>query len=282
MKSQSAAALIIEGNLTGSPVLKLPGIAEELGPIKSGSLRIARRVSNFLRAGHAVATYEELQTAKLVLLRLPDSSVARVIAELCAAELILEGLAFVLCDSWLTSDALELLRSKGAAVATTCRIHTTQQNICFAIEGQTAATRPLRRLLDRCDAQTIELRPGTKELLFTAELLTTALPTPLFVAAQQALRTCGIVGNPLASVLEGDAREMFRAFSAGARIIWGGPLTECSPEIADRHLAAAREKLPEVAKIIDQQLPFARHMMARSRQENSRKQQYSQAAKITA
>jgi hypothetical protein len=278
MKSQLAAALVIEGNLTGSPVFKLPRIAEELGPIKSGSLRIARRVSNFLQAGYAVGTYEELQAARLVLLRLPDFSVERVVAEVCTSELKFEDLAFVICDSWLTTESLDPLRAKGAAGATMCKIHTGQQSVCFAIEGQAGATRPLRRLLDRCDAQSIELRPGTKELLFTAELLTTALPMPLFVAAQQALRACGIAGNPLASVLEGNVHEMFRAFSAGARTTWGGPLTQCSPEIAQEHLAAVREKLPEIADLVDQQLPSARDMMTRPRQESSLKQQPSQVA----
>lgn len=267
MKSQLPAALVIEGNSTNAPVLKLPRIAEELGPIKSGSLRIARRVSNFLRAGYAVSTYEELQAAKLVLLRVPDPSVERVVAELCATELNFQDLAFVLCDTWLTSDVLAPLRLRGAAVASMSQIHAGQHAIFFAIEGHAGATRPLRRLLDRCDARSFELKAGTKELLFSAELLTTALPIPLFVAAQQALRACGIIGKPLSAVLEGNAEEMFRAFCAGVRLTWGGPLTECSAELAEQHLAVLRKNLPEVARIVDQQLPAARNVMVRTRQE---------------
>lgn len=277
MKSQLPAALVIEGNLTGSPVLKLPGIAEELGPIKSGSLRIARRVSNFLQAGYAIATYEELQAARLVLLRLPDSAVERVVNEICAVDLIFEDLAFVLCDSWLTSDALAPLRSKGAAIASMCKIQAGLRDADFAIEGQAAATRPLRRLLDRCEARSYELRPGTKDLLFAAELLSTALPIPLFVAAQQSLRACGITGNLLATTLEGYAQQMFRAFSAGARLTWGGPLTECSPELAEAHLATVREKLPEISEIVSEQLPFARDIMGRSRHDGTLKQRSSPA-----
>lgn len=272
MKSQLPAALVVEGNSTSAPVLKLPRIAGELGPIKSGSLRIARRVSNFLRAGYAVSTYEELQAARLVLLRIPDSSVQRIVAEICASELAFQDLAFVLCDTWLTSDALAPLRLRGCAVASVCKIPAGQHATFFAVEGQASATRPLRRLLDRCDARPFELKPGTKELLFSAELLAAALPIPLFVAAQQALRACGFIGNPLSAVLEGNAQEMFRAFCAGARLTWGGPLTECSPEIAEEYLAALRKKLPEVAQVVDQQLPVARHMMVRSRQASACKE----------
>ena len=267
--SQLPAALVIEGNLTASPVLKLPRMPSELGPIKAGSLRIARRVSNFLQAGHAVASYEELQASKLVLLRLPDSSVERVVDEICASELVLEGLAFVLCDTWLGSETLNRLRQKGAAVATTCQIHAAHGMPYFAAEGMAAATRPLRKLLDRCDARMIEIRPGTKELLFGAELLTTALPIPIFMAAQQALRACGIAGHPLFTLLEGGAQQMFRACCAGARLTWGGPLTECSPEIAEAHFAGLREKLPEVAQVLDEQLAWARSIMGRTRCELS-------------
>ena len=266
MKSQLPAALVVEGNSTSAPVLKLRGIAEELGPIKSGSLRIARRVSNFLRAGYGVSKYEELQAARLVLLRVPDSSVQRVVDELCAADLSFEDLAFVLCDTWFSSDALAPLRMRGSAVASVCEIHTGQQAAFFAVEGQAAATRPMRKLLDRCGACSFELKPGTKELLFCAELLTTALPIPLFVAAQQALRACGLIGNPLATVLEGNAQEMFRAFCAGSRLNWGGPLTECSPELAEHYLDVMRRKLPEVAQVIDEQLAAARATITRSRQ----------------
>jgi hypothetical protein len=282
MKSQLPAALVVEGNSTNAPVLKLPRIAEELGPIKSGSLRIARRVSNFLRAGYAVSTYEELQPAKLVLLRVPDSSVERVVAELCASELNFEDLAFVLCDSWLTCEALAPIRLRGSAVGSMCQIHAGQHSTFFAVEGQAGVTRPLRRLLDRCDARTFELKPGTKELLFSAELLTTALPIPLFTAAQQALRACGVIGNPLSSVLEGNAQEMFRAFCAGARLSWGGPLTECSPELAEQHLAVLRKKLPEVAQIVDEQLPAARNTMLRTRQQSVFKQRQMPAIKTVA
>ncbi len=124
MKSRLPAALVIEGNLTASQVLQLPGIAEEFGPVKSGSLRIARRVSNFLRAGYAVATYKELQAARLVLLRLPDAAVERVTAEICAADLTFEDLV-------LSSSAIAGLRATARAATLKRRGHCEHlQNSC--------------------------------------------------------------------------------------------------------------------------------------------------------
>ena len=88
MKKQPQLGLIVEGNVISSAVLRLPGLAADFGPIKSTGLQGARRVSNFLRAGYAVTEYEELQPAKLVLMRVPDAVLPRVIEELCASDLV--------------------------------------------------------------------------------------------------------------------------------------------------------------------------------------------------
>src|SRR5690349_8046451 len=118
MKKQPQLGLVIEGKAVNSPVLRLPKIAEELGPLKSTALRVARRLSHMLRAGDAVPEYEDLQAARLILLHVPDCAVSRVISELCASDLNLKELAFVLCESWLMIDVLNPLRERGASVAT--------------------------------------------------------------------------------------------------------------------------------------------------------------------
>jgi hypothetical protein len=96
MRKQPLLGLVVEGNSTGSAVLRLPNITEELGPIKSAALRVARRLSNFLRAGYAVAEYQELQAARVILLRVPDAAVLRIVSELSEAELVFKELSFVL------------------------------------------------------------------------------------------------------------------------------------------------------------------------------------------
>src|ERR1700761_2174519 len=103
MKKRSRIGLVVEGNSTNSAILRLPRLAEELGAIKSTQLRVARRLSNFLRAGYGVGAYEDLQGSKLVLVRVPDSMVSRVVNELCESELDFKNLAFALCESWLTT-----------------------------------------------------------------------------------------------------------------------------------------------------------------------------------
>lgn len=260
MKKQVQLGLVAEGNSGSSAVLRLPKLTEELGPVKSGAFRVARRMSNMLRAGYAVAEYEELQAARLILLRVPDEGVPRIVDELCSSELVLKDLSFVLCESWLTADALEPLRVRGASVATLLGLPSVHPQ-WFVVEGQVTAVRQARRFLEQNDVMTAELRPGTKELYFAAEILASALPMPLLLAAQQALRGSGLSGHHLSAMLSEMVQKLARDFLKGARVSWGGPLAECSAGLAENYFTSLRETHPEIAKVIDEQLPWARERM---------------------
>jgi len=239
-------------------------VGEELGPVKSGAIRVARRSSNFLKAGYPVAKYEELQAARLILLRLPDSAVPRLVGELCQAKLIFKDLSFVLCESWLNSDALLPLADRGATVATIVSVPSSRDK-WFVVEGQLTAVRQIRRFMERNEARAFEIHPGTKPLYFAAALLTTALPVPLFFNAQKALRASGINGHQLYGLLDEMAKDMFRSFVNGARITWGGPLTQCSEETANAYLSAVREKHPQIGEAVDEQLAWVRSKLPKQR-----------------
>src|SRR5947199_9978716 len=106
MSKQLQLGLVIEGNATDSAFLRMPSVVEQLGPVKSASLRVATRLSNVLRAGYGIAEYEELQGSDLILLRLPDSSVPRIVSELCSSDLVLKNRSFALCETWLPAEAI--------------------------------------------------------------------------------------------------------------------------------------------------------------------------------
>jgi hypothetical protein len=262
MKRPLQAGLIVEGNSTDSAVLRLPKIPEELGPIKSRSLQVARRLSNLLKAGYPVANYKGLQAARLILLRAPDCVVPRIIDELCQSELVFKDLSFVLCESWLSTNTLEPLRSRGAYVATLVKIPSSGRTL-FVVEGQLAAVRQVRRLIELNEARVLELRPGTKHFYFAAVLLATTAPIPLFLSAQKALRMSGVSGHHLRSVLNEMAQSMFKTFSKGARGFWGGPLTECSDETATAYFEALRRNDPQLADMVNRGLAWARRTMTK-------------------
>lgn len=261
MKKQSPVGLVVEGNSTNSAVLRLPGLGEVIGPIKATAPRVAKRVSSFLRAGYAVTNYDELSESELILIRAPDEALPRIVHELCSAELKFDSLSVGLCESWLLIDALDLLRQKGASVATIMPVHSTYRR-WFIVDGDSRALRLLRRVLEKNDAKTLELRGvGGKEFYFAAELLATALPIPLYAAAQHALRTTGLSGKHLQIVLEEMAEKMFRNFLQASRIKWGGPVAECSPQVSETHLKLLAGIDPDLANLIAQASELARQYL---------------------
>lgn len=277
MKKQLQLGLVIEGNSTESAVLCLPKLAEELGPVKSTVLRVARRVSNMLKAGYAVADYEELQAASLILLRMPDSSVPRIVNELCSSELIVKDLSFVLCESWLPVDALSALTDRGAGVATLVKLPT-QQGSWFAVDGQAKAVRQIRQFLERNEVRSNELLPDSKHLLFASEMLATALPMPLLVTAQQALRASGVSGKLLSALLEEMTQKAVQDFLKGARGVWGGPLAAAPEETSQAYLEQLHRSHPAIASLIEEHLPSSRQIMQVHRQKTEELQSFQQAA----
>jgi Domain of unknown function (DUF2520) len=256
MKTPRQLGLIVEGNSTKSVVLRFPELADSIGPIKASALSVAHRVSNFLRAGRAINSYEDFEHCDLILIRVPDRSVRRIVEELIASQLKLAGLTFLLCESWLPSETLRPLQAHGANVATLLAVPA-QSSRWFALEGQFAAVKKAKRLLNSVDASTIELKAGTKHLYFAASAFAETLPRALFSAAQKSLRTAGVTGNHLYVVLEEMAQNMFRDISRGARAGWTGPLLDCPEEIAVDYLLQLRKAMPEMAMLLSEQLRLA-------------------------
>src|SRR6202167_1549965 len=110
--------LVVEGNVTRSSLLRLRRLPEVLGPIKATLPRVAKRLSNFLHGGFVAHQYQELETASLILLRMPDNVVDETVTQLAAADLPFRRLSFALCESWLTADSLAALARRGSSVGT--------------------------------------------------------------------------------------------------------------------------------------------------------------------
>lgn len=252
MKKQLPLGLVLEGSSSRSAVLRLPNIAEELGPIKCSAMRLARRFSNLIQGGYAVADYEELQSVQVVLLRVPDAAVPRIVDELCSSDLVLSRVSFVLCETWLSTDSLQRLRERGASVATLMRLPTVERN-WFVLEGDTRASRSARRLIDRHDGRAFEIKAGSKHLLFAAELLTTLLPIPLFLAAQASLRSAGIAGNDIAALVDQMTSKAVREVIKGVRMPLGVNPPECSCGLGSQYLIALQQKEPALASFIQQE-----------------------------
>jgi predicted short-subunit dehydrogenase-like oxidoreductase (DUF2520 family) len=255
-KAQRQLGLIVEGNSTKSAILRFPGLAETIGPIKALSPAVARRVSNFFRTGISVDSYESLQECESVLIRVPDAGIPRIASEICASSLNIAGMSFILCESWLPSDALGALRSRGATVASVIPVRGNNGR-WFAIEGQFVAAKRARRIFHDLEARTVELKPGTKHLYFAASAFAETLPRALFAAAQKALRMSGVTGKHLYALIEEMAQNMIRDLDRGSRGGWSGAPLDCPDQLASKYMSELRRTSPELAALLTEQLRLA-------------------------
>jgi hypothetical protein len=223
---------------------------------------VARRVSNFLRAGYAVTAYEDLAAARIILIKAPDASVPRIVQEICASELDLKEVSFILCETWMRTEALQPLRERGACIASIVAA-TEGKRVCFAVEGDLPAARQIRRLVERSDVTTVELRTGAKHLLFTAMVLLTAIPLPMLMAAQQALRDSGVSGNQLAAMLEDLASGTLASFLRAPKLASADLLTDCPKEDADAYFHRLSLTHPDLADRLKGLLALSSHRSAK-------------------
>ena len=256
----SRVGLVVEGNTTLSSVLRFDKIADELGPVKSTLISTARRLSNAIRAGYPVADYEGLQDAALILIRVPDTSLPRVVRDIAESGLQLQNLAFALCESWYGLDVFQALKAKGAEVATLMNLPLDKKD-WFVVDGDPKAVRLVRRFIEANACRVTELDASGKHFLFASELLVNALPVPLFLAAQQTLRSSGFSGQLLIAVLEQMLLRTVRDVMRSGKGRWGGPLLDCPEEVSTAHLEALARLRPDLAAFVNEQLTIARAMM---------------------
>jgi hypothetical protein len=256
--------LVIEGNSTSSVFLRLHAITAELGPIKSSSLQVARRVSNFLKAGYAARTYSELEHARLILIRVPFASIDRVVAELCDADLKWNEMSFALAETWTATQKLSPLRERGATVASIAAFPGARGKL-FVIEGDLSAVRQLRRLLDRAGVRFIEARQGTKHLVFAAFVFSSIIPAPILPLTQQALRESGISGNQLSAMLHDMTEEMLSSFLKGGRSGSAIALLEAAEDGETEHLERLKITHPDLAQSLSELLAWSRVASRRPR-----------------
>ena len=161
-------------------------------------------------------------------------------------------------------EALQALRLRGASAASLLTVPSSHNN-WFVVEGDSTATRQMRRFIELNGARALELRTGGTPAYFAAELLATALPMPVLLAAQAALRSSGVSGNNVSILLNEMVQSMFRDIMNGARGTWGGPLAECSEQVAKRHVAALCDSDPQIAEVVSYQLEWARQRMTKQK-----------------
>ena len=225
--------MIAAGGVSRSFLSRMPVLLARMGPVKAASFRVARRIANTLRAGHAVMNYAALEPCDLIWIAVPEAGIDRVSRDLAAAT-PLSGKVAVLCGSTRDSFWPGPLLAGGARVATLNSVEESGERV-FVAEGDPAAMRELRRVIAAERRKLIELRAASKALYFSGVHLATHLLLPWIAASVESLRDAGlsrVEATHVANTLGGRA---LRAYAKAGPKAW-------SPLAAERlRLSIARD-----------------------------------------
>ena len=209
--SSGRIGLIAARGVNQSFLARIPPVLQRVGPFKSSSFQVSRRLVNGLRAGIAVADYRAFEGCGLIWIAMPEDKLAATVDEL-ARHVSLEQKMIVLCDVMKDSLRLRALRIAGARVASLNCLPACDERI-FAAEGNPAVLGELRRLLRMDGRKLIELRPGSKRLYLSGVYLGMYALLPLIGAAVENLRATGFSRVEAASAVHALGTRALRAYA---------------------------------------------------------------------
>jgi predicted short-subunit dehydrogenase-like oxidoreductase (DUF2520 family) len=241
-----SAGLISAGGMAQSFLVRLPSLLESIGPVKGTSYRVARRISNTLRAGHAVEHYSEFEECRLIWLDVPDTVVDQVTREFMSQAQV-SGKMVVLCGSSFDSSRLSPLRAAGAHVASLNEMDPVAPTLIA--EGDPGVLRELRRLAATEKRKLIEIIPASKCLYLAGVHLSGHLVLPWIAAALESFRAAGFSRAEAVKAVGRLNSRSVRAYEKAGRKAWNAGAASELRRSLERDLDSIRARDPRLAAL---------------------------------
>jgi len=177
------------GALSRSFIAQLPRKARQIGPVAGVSLRVASRLANSLRAGHAVRSADELNAASAILFHAPPDQVDAIAALLEKARIEWKDKSLIFCDCEVSGAVMERFRALGASTAVALQFGIADT---IMLDGAPPALAHAHRLASELRLKAIEVLPGTAGTFAAVLTLTNGAFTPLIGRAASLLRSVGM------------------------------------------------------------------------------------------
>ena len=254
MKKAQSVGLIGTGSLTDSPLTRFWWLSERLGPVKSASYRVASRIANMLQAGRPVKDYAEFESCILILVCVPEETVAQIVLEMVSSGVSWRGKAVVLCSMWLDSGALQQLAVLGASVGSLSPIPGFEDQR-YLVEGDSLAIRQAKSLVEYRDRRAVAIERSLKPFFLAALTCTGTLLFALIRVASESLGRARIPPALSATLLERQVTRTLRSFLKGGRRAFP------PPRELPKQLHALGEYDPEFAYYMEQSCRLASRLM---------------------
>jgi predicted short-subunit dehydrogenase-like oxidoreductase (DUF2520 family) len=285
MVRKPQVAIVGAGNLGTAIALALreAGYAIEtvIARSRGESLRTAQRLARLV--GARASTDLSAVRAELIWLCVPDAAIARAARSL-AEKIEWKGRVAFHSSGALTSDALAVLRSRGAAVASVHPLMTfvrgsqpSLAGVSFAVEGDARAVRLGRRMVEDLGGHAYSIRKKDKAAYHACGTFASPLFTALLATTEQVAALAGVNRKAAKERMIPILRQTLANYAAfGAAGAFSGPLVRGDVDTVKEHLRvlrgspAARQVYSELARAALRYLPVKhknalKRMLDRSR-----------------
>ena len=261
-ESSKAPALTVSvvgaGNLGTALALTLPSAGLDVKFIatraKSRNRRHARALARKLKARLVELGKEPLDT-DLVWITVPDDRIAQVASRLASAQ-EWKGRIVFHSSGALSSEELAPLRAKGARVASVHPMMTfvrgsvpEMAGVAFAVEGDAAATRAARKIVERLGGEVVPIRKQNKVLYHAFGSFASPLVVALMASLEQVATAAGIRKRDIKRVMLPLLLQTLRNYLyQDADSAFSGPLVRGDVATVRKHLEELK-KAPEAREV---------------------------------
>ena len=279
MAARPQVAIVGPGKVGATLALELARagyvIREVISRNGNSSLQKAAGLARRVRA-RAVTIEQASWDANIVWLCVPDGSIAAVARDL-APRTRWNGKVVFHSSGALSSDALDALRERGAAVASVHPLMTfvkgskpSLQGVPFGVEGDAAAVRSARRVVRDLGGEVFRVQKKRKTAYHAWGTFASPLLLAALVAAEQVARQAGISATSARRKMLPIVRQTLANYAAlGPAGAFSGPIVRGDVAIVRKHLAALKDD-PELQEAYRALAKVAlRYLPVRNRGEQS-------------
>jgi hypothetical protein len=187
--SQVRYGVIGAGALSKSLIGQLPRKSRQIGAVAGVSYRVASRLANSLRAGHAARSVDELDASPVILFHAPALQVLFLAELLAQARIQWRGKPLVFCDCEAPPALQERFRTMGASTAVARQFGVAGS---IMLEGTVPALIVARNISSELRLRAVEIPSGARGSFAAAVTLGTTALTPLINRAAGLIRACGL------------------------------------------------------------------------------------------
>jgi hypothetical protein len=236
--SQAEFGVIAAGALSKSLIGQLPGKSRQIGPVAGASFRVASRMRNSLRAGHAARSADELNESPAILFHAPDDQVSALADLLEAARIEWKDKPLIFCDCEVSGPLIERFRTRGASTAIARQFGVAGTII---VEGTAPALTYALRIASELRLRALEIAPGASDLFAATLTLATSALTPLIHRAAGLLRSAGLRDKDAVSVATALFAQTIQEYGHSGRQSWVWHVREPGAEEIEAEITAVDE-----------------------------------------